>query len=48
MCLQTYAMLDIEPASVTQLDDYLKEYFSKILKKLKEVGATAERSNFYV
>ncbi len=25
-----------------------QEYFSKILKKLKEVGATADRTNFYV
>lgn len=41
-------MLDIEPASVTTLEAYLKEYFGRILKKLKEVGATAERSNFYV
>lgn len=25
-----------------------REYFSKILKKLKEVGATSDRTNFYV
>jgi hypothetical protein len=26
----------------------LQEYFSRIMKKLKEVGATADRTNFYV
>lgn len=25
-----------------------QEYFTKILKKLKEVGASADRTNFYV
>lgn len=27
---------------------YTQEYFTRILKKLKEVGATADRTNFYV
>mmetsp|Transcript_4995 Transcript_4995/g.10779 ORF Transcript_4995/g.10779 Transcript_4995/m.10779 type:complete len:366 (+) Transcript_4995:108-1205(+) len=44
----TYKLLDIDPASVQTLEDYLQDYFSKILKKLKEVGATADRTNFYV
>jgi hypothetical protein len=26
----------------------LQEYYSRIMKKLKEVGATADRTNFYV
>jgi hypothetical protein len=26
----------------------MQEYFSRIMKKLKEVGATADRTNFYV
>jgi len=45
---ETYKMLDIDPASVQSLDDYLKEYFSRIMKKLKEVGASTDRTNFYV
>lgn len=45
---ETYKLLGVDPSSITSLDDYLKEYFSKILKKLKEVGATADRTNFYV
>eukprot|EP00775_Hariotina_reticulata_P004357 gene4357-4610_t len=44
----TYALLGIDPASVTTLDSYLQEYFTRILKKLKQVGATADRTNFYV
>ncbi|GAX79229.1 hypothetical protein CEUSTIGMA_g6669.t1 [Chlamydomonas eustigma] len=44
----TYKLLDIDPASIQSLDDYLKEYFGRILKKLKEVGATTDRTNFYV
>jgi hypothetical protein len=26
----------------------LQEYFTRILKKLKQVGATSDRTNFYV
>ena len=44
----TYALLGIEPSSITRLPDYLKEYHTKIMKKLKEVGASADRTNFYV
>ena len=45
---ETYKMLDIEPGSITSLESYLEDYYSKILKKLKEVGATADRTSFYV
>lgn len=45
---ETYKLLDIEPSSVATLEEYLGEYYGKILKKLKEVGATADRTNFYV
>ncbi|KAG2483956.1 hypothetical protein HYH03_017202 [Edaphochlamys debaryana] len=45
---ETYRLLELDPGSVTGLEDYLQEYFSRILKKLKEVGATSDRTNFYV
>lgn len=47
---ETYKLLDMDPATSTplQLDEYLQEYFSKIMKKLKEVGASTDRTNFYV
>ena len=44
----TYKMLGIEPSSVTGLEDYLKEYYGSILKKLKEVGAQSRQTDFYV
>ncbi|KIZ05007.1 Uncharacterized protein ycf39 [Monoraphidium neglectum] len=45
---QTYELLGIEAESVNTLEDYLKEYFNKIMKRLKEVGASTDRTNFYV
>jgi len=45
---ETYSLLDIDPNSVVSLDDYLAEYFQRIMKKLKEVGASTDRTNFYV
>lgn len=44
----TYALLGVDPASITGLEAYLQEYFTRILKRLKEVGATADRTSFYV
>lgn len=44
----TYRILGVEPDSITGLEDYLKEYFTRIMKKLKEVGASTDRTNFYV
>lgn len=45
---KTYQLLDIEPDSVTSLESYLEEYYARILKKLKEVGASSKQSDFYV
>jgi hypothetical protein len=45
---ETYKMLDIDPASITTLDLYLQEYFSKVLKKLKEVEGAMDKGNFYL
>jgi uncharacterized protein YbjT (DUF2867 family) len=44
----TYALLGVDPASITTLEAYLKEYYSSIMKKLKEVGATSRQTDFYV
>lgn len=44
----TYALLGVDPASINTLEDYLGDYFTSILKKLKEVGASSKQSNFYV
>lgn len=43
---EAYKKLDIDPSSVTTLDAYLSEYYSQILKKLKEVGAQVRSVSF--
>lgn len=45
---ETYSILGIDPASINTVEDYLGEYFTQILKKLKEVGAQSGQSNFYI
>jgi uncharacterized protein YbjT (DUF2867 family) len=45
---ETYALLGIDPASINSLESYLQEYFTSILKKLKEVGASSRQTDFYV
>jgi hypothetical protein len=45
---ETYKTLDIDPDSITTLESYLGEYYSRILKKLKEVGASSKQTDFYV
>ncbi len=34
---EVYSAFDIEPDSIVTLEDYLKDYFNRILKKLKEL-----------
>jgi len=36
------------PSLAVPLNCTSQEYYSRILKKLKEVGATSDRTNFYV
>ena len=45
---ETYKLLDIDPSSVTTLESYLQEYYTNIMKKLKEVGAQSRQTDFYV
>jgi uncharacterized protein YbjT (DUF2867 family) len=35
---EVYETFDIDPGETTTLESYLEEYFSRILKKLKEIG----------
>lgn len=41
---ETYATFGIDPAEITTLEDYLQEYFSRIMKKLKELEYERERA----
>jgi hypothetical protein len=45
---ETYAVLGMDESETTSLEDYLEEYFSKILKKLKEVGGQSRQKDFYL
>jgi len=40
---ETYAVLGIDPSEVTTLESYMNEYFSRIMKKLKEVEYEKEK-----
>jgi uncharacterized protein YbjT (DUF2867 family) len=45
---ETYKILGMNAEDVTTLEQYLEEYFSKILKKLKEVGGQSRQNDFYL
>lgn len=45
---KTYELLGMDPSQTTTLRAYLTEYYSRILKKLKEVGAESKQTNFYI
>ena len=45
---ETYAKLGMDPSETTSLEEYLEEYFSKILQKLKEVGGQSRQKDFYL
>lgn len=38
----------MDPSQTLTLEAYLEEYYSKILKKLKDVGAQSRQTDFYV
>ena len=44
----TYKLLGMDPSETTTLREYLTEYYGRILKKLKEVGAESKQTNFYI
>ena len=44
----TYAKLGMDPSETTSLEEYMEEYFGKILKKLKEVGGQSRQKDFYL
>ncbi|MGB3613352.1 MAG: SDR family oxidoreductase [Elainellaceae cyanobacterium] len=41
---QTYSAFDIDPDSITTLESYLKEYFDRILKKLREIDYEKQKA----
>jgi hypothetical protein len=45
---ETYEILGLDASETTTLDQYMQEYFTKILKKLKEVGGESRQRDFYL
>ena len=45
---ETYALLGLSAADTTTLETYLQEFFTRILSKLKEVGAESKQRNLYL
>ncbi|MBW4464997.1 MAG: SDR family oxidoreductase [Pegethrix bostrychoides GSE-TBD4-15B] len=41
---ETYAAFGIDPGEITTLENYMQEYFSRIMKKLKELEYERERA----
>lgn len=42
---EVYAVFGIDPAEITTLEGYLQEYFSRIMKKLKELDYDREKAS---
>jgi uncharacterized protein YbjT (DUF2867 family) len=45
---ETCELLGSDSSKLSTLDKYLQDYFSEIIKKLKEVGAESRQTDFYV
>merc|ERR1712224_881843 len=45
---KTYDLFGIQQTEIPTLEEYLKEYYTNIMKKLKEVGAESRQTDFYV
>ena len=43
---ETYDLLGLNPEETTTVEMYLREYYTQILKKLKEVGAQSGQNRF--
>lgn len=45
---ETYKLLGVEAKDIITLEKYLQDYFSNILKKLKDLKAQSKQSDFYI
>ena len=44
----TYKLLGLEASETVTLEMYLQEYYSQILKKLKDLKATSKQGDYYL
>ncbi|KAK3195759.1 hypothetical protein Dsin_027069 [Dipteronia sinensis] len=45
---ETYNLLGVDPKDIASLEKYLQDYFTNILKKLKDLKAQSKQSDFYI
>jgi len=45
---ETYELLGLSPGDTTTLEQYMQDFYSRILSKLKEVGAESKQRNLYL
>jgi hypothetical protein len=45
---ETYSLLGVEQKDIVTLEKYLQDYFTNILKKLKDLKAQSKQSDFYI
>ncbi|KVI04033.1 NAD(P)-binding domain-containing protein [Cynara cardunculus var. scolymus] len=45
---ETYQLLGVDQKDIITLEKYLQDYFSNILKKLKDLKAQSKQSDFYI
>lgn len=45
---ETYDLLGVDPKDIITLEKYLQDYFTNILKKLKDLKAQSKQSDFYI
>ncbi|CAI5487688.1 unnamed protein product, partial [Closterium sp. Naga37s-1] len=45
---ETYKLLGLDPKDTTTLEKYLQEYYTQILRKLKDLKATSKQGDYYL
>lgn len=45
---ETYNQLGVDPKDIASLEKYLQDYFTNILKKLKDLKAQSKQADFYL
>lgn len=44
---EAYSLLGVEPKDIVTLEKYLQDYFTNILKKLKDLKAQSKQTDIY-
>lgn len=44
---ETYQLLGVEAKDISSLEKYLQDYFSNILKKLKDIKAQSKQTDIF-